>query len=395
MSKVAHVCTSSISHKILADKLLLMQNKGYEIHLISSPEGYDEKLMKQYPLQLKFVTMKRDISPLHDIRSIYQMVRLFRKEKYDIVHTHTAKAGLIGRISAWLTMTPLIIHTTHGLPFYEGQGALKNWIYKTLEKIGAVFCDAIASQNREDIEKIKQYAPGKKVFYEGNGVDLDHLDRRQTTISQEEIQNLRMELQLSGSKKVLLMAARLEPVKNHMFLLGGIQRLTKTGYKDFVCLLAGKGPLESQILEEIEALGLEPYVKLIGHQTDIYPYIQLADAVVLTSEKEGIPRIVMEAMAFSKPVIASDVLGTRELVQHMTTGILVPYKDEEKLAEALHQVLTQDELSLWFGENARKIIEKEFTEEAVTERIDQYYRQMNGGLLQVKSLNEEKRGVGA
>jgi glycosyltransferase involved in cell wall biosynthesis len=378
MTKVAHICTSGISHKILADKLLLMKDRGYDIHLISSMEGYDEKLMNQYPLPLKFVPMHRNIRPFKDIRSVYRLMKLIKKEKYDIVHTHTAKAGLLGRIAAWLTLTPLIIHTTHGLPFYEGQSALKHWLYRALEKVGSFFCDAIASQNREDIIKIKAYAPGKRVFYEGNGVDLGHLDRMQSSVTDQELQNLREKLQIGGSQKVMLAAARLEPVKNHHLLLAAIHRLVVSGQTDFVCLLAGKGPLEMKIRSEISALGLEPYVKLIGHQTNIYPYIQLSDVIVLTSEKEGIPRIIMEAMAFSKPVVATDVLGTRELVQHTTTGLLVPNHKDDKLADAFRQLLKNEELGKWLGWNARKIIEREFTEEAVTQRIDQYYRQLNG-----------------
>ncbi|RAP77478.1 glycosyltransferase family 4 protein [Paenibacillus montanisoli] len=381
MSKVAHICTSSSSHKILVDKLMLMKQRGYDIHLISSQEGYDEEMMKQYTLKLKFVPMNRSIRPFQDLRSIYRLIRLIKLERYDIVHTHTAKAGLIGRIAAWITRTPLIVHTTHGLPFYEGQGALKNWMYRTLEIVGSFFCDAIASQNKEDIVKIKDFAPGKRVFYEGNGVDLDHLDRRKASITREELQKLRYDLQIDSSKKVLLVAARLEPVKNHSFLLAGIQQLVQSGKTNFVCLLAGKGPLESQIRAEISAFGLEEYVRLIGHQSDIYPYIQLADLISLTSEKEGIPRIIMEAMAFSKPVIASDVLGTRELVQHMNTGLLVPYLQEKELANALKQVLFNDEWGKLLGQNGRKVIEREFTEEAVTQRIDHYYRQLNGGVV--------------
>jgi glycosyltransferase involved in cell wall biosynthesis len=171
----------------------------------------------------------------------------------------------------------------------------------------------------------------------------------------------------------------LEPVKDHSFLLSGIHHLVQSGQTDFVCLLAGKGPLEMQIRKEIADLGLERYVKLVGHQTDIYPYIQLSDIVVLTSEKEGIPRIIMEAMAFSKPVVASDVLGTRELVRDMETGLLVGYKKEQELVDALSQLLKNEGWADEMGQNARKVIEQEFTEEAVVQRIDQYYRQMNGG----------------
>ncbi|WP_276353927.1 glycosyltransferase family 4 protein [Cohnella caldifontis] len=376
MFKVAHLCTSSNSHKVLVDKLALLARRGYRIHLISSAEGYDERLMGQYPLPMTFVPMHRKIRPLQDFLSIIRLMRLFRKEKYDIVHTHTAKAGLVGRIAARLAGIPVVIHTAHGLPFYEGQGKIAHFVYRMLEKLASAFCDAIASQNREDLEKIRAYAPRQLVFYEGNGVDLERLDRRRASITEEELDRIRAAWRISPGRKVILVGARLEPVKDHFFLLRGIHRLVQEGCADFVCLLAGKGPLEAEIRSRIAALGLEDHVKIVGHQTDIYPYVQLADAVALTSEKEGLPRILMEGMAYSKPVIASDVLGTRELLRHGLTGLLVPPQDEGRLAAAFRQVLENETFADSLGRNAREAIERDFTEDAVIRRIEHYYHRL-------------------
>ena len=126
MKKIAHITTSSISHKILVDKLTVLQKKGYDIHFISSKEGYDAELMKNYNFTLKFIKMRRKINIFSDFISIIKMTRLLRQEKYDIVHTHTAKAGVIGRIAAKLAKIPIVVHTSHGLPFYENQSLLKN-----------------------------------------------------------------------------------------------------------------------------------------------------------------------------------------------------------------------------------------------------------------------------
>jgi glycosyltransferase involved in cell wall biosynthesis len=374
--KVAHICTTALSHKILVDKLSLMQTLGYEIHLISSEEGYDRRLVDEAGLTVRFVPMVREIKPLADFRAVYQLYRLLKKENYSIVHTHTAKAGVIGRIAAWFGRTPVIVHTTHGLPFYEGQSRMKNRIYRTMEKVGSLFCHAIASQNREDIDKIKGYAPGIPVYYEGNGVDLPSLDERRSRILPEQLQSIRQQLSIGESTPVLLMAARFEPVKNHLFLLEGLHDLKKRYTPDFVCMIAGRGELESQIRERIAVLGLEDQVRLIGHQSDIYPYLQLSDAVVLTSEKEGIPRIVMEAMAFGKPVVASDVLGTRELVAAEKTGLLAPYKDINALSRQLSRIISDDGLRRELGYNGRRAVELEFTEEKVIRRIHNYYLEL-------------------
>lgn len=223
MKKVAHICTNAKSHRILVDKLALIQKKGYDLHLISSREGYDPELMSRHTMTLHFVPMKETVAPWNDMVAIARLVHLLRSERYDIVHTHNAKAGVIGRIAAWLAGIPLIVHTTHGLPFYEGQSRLKNTMYREMERIGAWFCDAIASQNREDMSKIKKYAPRKQILYEGNGVDLELLDSRRGTISAADIEQLRLQHNIEPHQKVILVGARFEPVKNHFFLFGWVE----------------------------------------------------------------------------------------------------------------------------------------------------------------------------
>jgi glycosyltransferase involved in cell wall biosynthesis len=377
LKKVAHVCTTSLSHKILVDKLALLQKRGYEIHLVSSREGYDENLLENYNFKIKFVEMCREINLLKDLYSIFLMYKLIKKEKYDIVHTHTAKAGIIGRIAATLARIPLVIHTSHGLPFYPGQSKTKYHIYRFLEKVGSLFCHAIASQNKEDMKKIKEIAFKRtKVLYEGNGVDLARLDNIAEQISSDILEEIKKKWGIDSSKKVLLMGARFEPVKDHFFLIDSLYELKKQYRDDFICLLAGKGELEGLIRKKIDDLNLSSNVKIVGHQPNIYPYIYLSDIVVLTSEKEGIPRILMEAMSFRKPVVASNVLGTRELVVQGVSGYLVQYKDVNSFAKCINQLLDNPELMKRFGENGRKIIEKEYTEDIVVDRIVQMYESL-------------------
>ncbi|PZD95521.1 glycosyltransferase family 1 protein [Paenibacillus sambharensis] len=385
--KVAHLCTSALSHKILVDKLALLRKKGYDIHLVSSEEGYDPNLVDKYGFELRFVHMNRPIKPLDDLRSIFRVAKVLKQEQYDIVHTHTAKAGVVGRIAARLARVPVVIHTTHGLPFYEGQSRLKNRLFCLLEKIGAAFGHAIASQNREDIAKIREYAPRATVYYEGNGVDLEALDAKRAAVTPEMLSELRRQWSIRPDQKVMLMGARFEPVKDHFFLLEGLKRLKQLGQTDYVCVLAGKGELEDEVRSRIKEYGLEEQVRLIGHTREIYSWIELADVIVLSSEKEGIPRIVMEAMTYSKPVVASDVIGTRETVTNERNGLLVPYKDADALASALNKVLGDGEYASRLGQEGRRMVEQEFTEELVVERIHAYY----GELIKKLGLTEKAK----
>lgn len=383
MKKIAHICTSSYSHSILVDKLKILAQKGYDVHLISANDGYDECLLAKAGIKPHFIYMNREINLKDDLISIIKMAKLFQREKFDIIHTHTAKAGIIGRIASKLTQMPITIHTSHGLPFYEGQRFLTYKFYKFLERIGSLFCDAISSQNKEDMKILKKMLPYKQIYYEGNGIDLQELDEKLLTI--KNLSPLKSSLGINQETKIILVAARFEPVKNHYFLIEGLKELQKR-FNQFVCILAGDGPLREEIIRMIEANGLQNHIKLVGYQKDIYPLIKMADVITLTSVKEGIPRIIMEAMAFSKPIVASNVLGTRELVQHKKTGILVEYKNVNLLAEGLQKLLENKSLGETYGLNGRRVIEEEFTEEIVVNRLISMYNEMQkkkGLLLEV------------
>lgn len=373
--KIAHICTTALSHKILIDKLNLLANKGYQIDIISSREGYNSNLFLNAKVNVKFIDMSREISLGEDLKSIKKLTSLFKQEDYDIVHTHTAKAGIIGRIAASRANVPLVLHTSHGLPFYEGQSMVKKSIYKLFEKIGSRYCDGILSQNEEDMRSIKEIAGNKKVYYEGNGVDLEKLNDIFQSYTSETKNEVIRQFNIYPESHIFLMGARFESVKDHKFLLEGLYQL-KSDYKEknFVCLLAGGGPLEEEIKAKIKELNLDENVIIIGYQNDIYKFIHLADTVLLTSEKEGIPRIIMESMAAKKMVVATDVLGTRELIDHEKTGILVPYREVPALSLALKKVMNENTKE--YGVNARKRIENHYTEEHVVDRIDQVYKEL-------------------
>ncbi|MCK8816299.1 glycosyltransferase family 4 protein [Natroniella sulfidigena] len=375
MKKVAHIFTVGGSYKILGDKLQLLQEKGYEIETISSKSSYRDEFEK-YDFNKEFIEMSRSISPVADLISIFKMYKLLKRKNYDIVHTHTAKAGVIGRVAAWLADVPIIIHTAHGLPFFEGQSNFRYHLYRLFEKVGSWFCDAIGSQNKDDLAKIKDYSPRQKVYYEGNGVDLPALDQKLASISGQDLKQIKDKWNISEDKKVILMAARFESVKNHQFLLAGLKQLVANYDIDFICLLAGKGYLKEEIESQIKEYNLEGQVKIIGYQTNIFSYIKLADIVTLTSKKEGVPRIIMESMAFSKPIVATDVLGTRDVVSDNQSGYLVQLGARDSLAEALNDLLNNVEKRKDFGQRAREVIEEEFTEQIVVERIDKLYKEL-------------------
>ena len=373
--KVVHICTSKISYRILEYKLKRIAEQGYEVSIISSNDcDADDSVFKECGIKQFYVDMSREISLKEDIKSIIQMKKLLQNEKFDIVHTHTAKAGLIGRIGAFLAKTPIIIHTSHGLPFYKGMNPIKYFIYKNLELFGAKLSDYVGSQNKEDKEILtKLIKDSNKLFYEGNGVDLGYLDKCNNEISEQDLGELKNKLNIDRDKLVILMGARFEGVKNHRLFIEAIKQVIDCGHNNIECILAGDGPLQEDIIKLTKEFNIYEYFRFVGKRNDMFKFIKMSDIVALTSEKEGIPRILMESMAFSKPVIATDVLGTRELVINNYTGLLSENNNVDYLKKNIIKLIENKKNRSDMGCNGREIIENNFTESIVANRVNSIY----------------------
>lgn len=374
-TKIAHICTSRLSYKILEDKLIHLSRYGsYDVHLISSGEGQDSGMLRANGITQHEVEMNRSIHLWDDLKSIVQMSKLLKRERFDIVHTHTAKAGIIGRIAAKICNVPLIIHTAHGLPFFEGQQKVSHHLYKYLEILSSACCHFIASQNMEDVSKLSRYIRKSKLVYEGNGIDLEWMDRESHTISESQLADLKERHAIPQDKKIILVGARFEPVKDHALLLRSLEALKNQWGDQFCCLLAGNGMLEEEIRNRVKEQKLSDQVIFLGYQTNMLPWIKMADLLMLTSQKEGIPRILMEGMGMAKPVVATDVLGTRELVEQEKTGFLAAYGNAEQLAGYAQLLLSDAELQSRFGLAGRRRIEEHFTVKVVLERMHRLYQ---------------------
>lgn len=188
-------------------------------------------------------------------------------------------------------------------------------------------------------------------------LDLDKYDREIKNLDARKMESLRNELGIRD-KFVISVIARLEPVKGHKFFINGIKQLF-TKYRDLVCLIVGDGSLERELKEIVAKEGLKDRIIFLGYRKDIPYILSISDLIVLPSEKEGVPpRIIAEAMAMSKPVLATDVRGSRYLVKDSETGMLVKYGDINKLATALEFFIKNPQIGKEYGKNGRKRIEE-------------------------------------
>jgi glycosyltransferase involved in cell wall biosynthesis len=351
---------------ILDNKLRLLAGRGDVVcHAASSPDPADTRPPAVHYLA---VAIPRSIRPWHDIMAIAKLSKILRKNKYDIVHTHTAKAGMVGAIAARLTGTPTV-HTYHGLPFFSGQNKILYSLYKLFEINACRFRSAILSQNKMDFEALK----GMKsiqcpVFFEGNGVEVSQIEKSASENS------ACVERMFTSGKTRIVCIARLEPVKHLETVINAIQFLNQSGLAS-ECVIAGKGALQGDLERLISVRNLDRSVKIV-YSPFIHSLIQQADIAVLSSEKEGIPRGLMEAMALKKPVVATDVVGTNELVVNGKTGFLVPFGDQHAFNASLRKLIMDKGLRESFGEAGYKRVIEHFNENKIVDLWMDIYGQI-------------------
>ena len=365
--RVAHTVTAYQSVITILDSKLRLLNKfdDLDVTAISSSPAIDG--MRTPSVRHIQVEMARSIKPLADLKSIWQLYKVLKSEKFDIVHSHTAKAGFITAVAAKLAKVPLICHTYHGLPFFEGQERKSYLFYHFLEKIACKFRDHIFSQNKRDVaECAKLMGSESRVSYEGNGVDIESVKQS----AENQLDQAVKDYPGDGLRLVLL--SRLEPVKRIDDFFGVIDKLRQEGVV-VSCVVGGGGVLEGKLKKQLAQMQLEDCVNMVGFSNRPHGLIAASDIVVLCSEKEGIPRVIMEAMALGKPVVATDVLGTQELVVNGQTGFLVPLGDTDAMAERVKLLAEDSSLRDKMGSCGLKRVADEFNDIKIVESLHQFY----------------------
>lgn len=317
----------------------------------------------------------REIFFKDDIRALIRLIRLINAEKPDIVHTHTAKAGTLGRIAAKLTGVPIIIHTFHGHVFHSYFGFFRTKFFLWLERLLAKFTDVIITvgdEQRAEIIKYKVALPEKIV-----AIPLG-LNLKPFVFSKADPNQLRRELSLSERTLLVGIVARLVPIKNHDCFLEAA-RLVLDRYDEVRFLIIGDGELRSRLEQKARDLKLVSRVIFMGFQHNLVKIYAGLDIVTLSSFNEGLPVALIEAMAASKPVISTDVGGVRDLILDGHNGLLVPSNDPASLAAAILYLLRKPERRKMMGIEGRKKTYPLFDKKRLVKDIDSLYQQLLSG----------------
>ena len=320
-------------------------------------------------------SLGREIFFKEDFQALIRLIRLINLERPDIVHTHTAKAGTLGRIAAKLTGVPIVIHTFHGHVFHSYFGFFRTKFFLWLERLLAKFSDVIitvSEQQRDEIIKYKIAEPEKTIAIP-LGLDLKPFINLDTDPNE-----VRREFSVPEETKLVGIVARLVPIKNHVCFLEAA-RLILARYDNVRFMIVGDGEMRSALEQKARDLGIEARVIFMGFQYNLQKIYAGLDIVALSSYNEGLPVALIEAMAAGKPVISTNVGGVVDLILDGDNGLLVPSNDPKSLAEASLYLLEHPERRKMMGAAGRKKVYPHFDKKRLVEDIDNLYENLLAG----------------
>ncbi|MFH1459576.1 MAG: glycosyltransferase family 4 protein [Candidatus Omnitrophota bacterium] len=356
----------------------LGKNKNYEVQLFSGytsgPEGsLISKAVSNCTLKIsKFLI--RDINPIMDFIALIQLYFFIKKNKFDIVHTHSSKAGILGRFAAKLAKTPIIIHTVHGLPFFKAQNKILNKIYLLLEKITARFTHKIICVSPSLIEDAVSAGVGKREKFVSvySGIELEKFKK-----NVREKQTLRKKLGFSEHDIVIGNLSRLFTHKGHEFLLQAAKIIMQK-YPKTKLLLIGDGILRNKLKILAGNLRIEKNIVFTGLIVPgkVPQYLQIIDILMHTSLHEGLPRAAVQAFALEIPVIGFDIDGTRDVIKNNVNGFLIAPKNVAGLAAAALKLMENRKLAQRMGKQGADFVRDVFNLKTMIASIDFIYQDL-------------------
>ena len=320
-------------------------------------------------------SLVRSISPFNDIKSFVSIFRILRKLKPDIVHTHTSKAGILGRLAAWMAGVPIIIHTPHGHVFYGHFGRSLSRIFLQMERLlGRITHHQIALTPEEcnDYLRLRVSKPSNTTVIH-SGIDLHRFIEKAKQRTRK-----REELGIPPHALVIGYVGWLIPIKGVTYLISAMAKVAEK-YPESLLVLVGKGDdkgeEEFKLKEQVEKTGLEDKVRFLGWRSDVDEVMGCFDIFVLPSLNEGMGRVLVEAMAAGLPIVASRVGGIPDLVKDGKNGLLVPPADAPALSKAISGLLADKKNRNRMGKAGKKMC-LDYSAEAMVEQIDDLYREL-------------------
>lgn len=332
---------------------------GHEVHFLFGNDAYAEMILaiSDKVKWLQVMSLRRAINPITDLIALWKITLYLRKHRFDVVHTHASKAGVLGRLAAFFAGTPVIIHSIHILPFIN-VGIIQRNLYVIIERILAKITDAFicVGQGMRDAALANRVGQPCQHHVIESGMDLSKfqnaarmcLDWR-TVISENSVTPV-----VGGEPRFLLLVSRLEPRKRQAQFLEIFAQIVKEN-PSVRLLLAGEGPDEARLKRLISELNLEGKAVICGYREDIEKLMAISEIGLLTSEREGLARVLIQYALVGIPIISTDIPGVREIVQPGDTGLLVPAYELNKMQLLIGELLNNRGLCVKIRQNQARI----------------------------------------
>lgn len=383
-TKIIRISTVPISLNVFCKGLLEELSNDYEVVAVSSPGADLEEIEIREKVRTIAVPMRRHISPLHDLISLWQLFWLFRKEKPDMVHSITPKAGLLSMIAAKLAGVPIRLHTFTGLIWPTARG-LKRKILVATDKLLCICATHLNPEGQGVAHDLQAHITHKPLTVLGHGnvrgIDFDYYTS--TPDIERAADQYRADLGIPSDAFVFLFVGRIVRDKGIVELLEAFKKLTENyapkshTFSSISLLLVGDeeehlDPLPPSTQQLIHTL---PNVYRLPFQTDVRPFYATAQALVFPSYREGFPNVVLEAGAFALPSIVTDINGSREIITNGDNGLVIPPQNIEALTQAMQTLLHTPHLKS-MGEAAYHNVLQHFSKALVWQQLKDYYQHL-------------------
>jgi len=375
--KVIHIITrldkgGSAENTFLTLKGL--DKSRYEVSLIAGPvddpsQDRRDQIEESGVRYIQVPQLRRNIHLFYDFTALLKIYRFLKREKPDIIHTHTSKAGLLGRLAARLARVPSIIHTPHGHVFFGYFGALKTRMFILFEKLASRITDKIVALTpREKTDYLSYKVTQKdKLVVIPSGIELHKYQHA----PREERSKLRKELGIAEHSAVVGTAGRLVPVKGPQFLLQAFKQVISEHPETYL-VFAGDGPLRKSLEKNAVDMDLAKDIIFAGWRDDMARVLSVFDIFCLPSLNEGMGRVLVEAMALGKPVVASDVGGIPDLIIPGKNGFLVPPRNPGELSRQILFLIKNREEAAKMGRTGKEMVSA-FSDEIMVKKIAELY----------------------
>jgi glycosyltransferase involved in cell wall biosynthesis len=349
----------------------LHNRRRYEVHLACNPDGqWIDRARQAVDVFHPLNHLQTPPHPLKDLRSLWDIIQLLRRERFEIVHTHTSKAGFVGRVACWICRVPTVIHTYHAFPFHDYMSSAKRWVFQSLERLTRPMTDFIFTLSELDREQGRQLGilrrEASATAYTGiNFAKIDAAAPRET---------VREKLGIDPDVPVVLLVGRLEPQKAPHVMLEAFAQVVKE-HPRALLLFAGDGILRPEVEAAIRERGLEQNARILGFRDDIPDLLAAADLFAFSSLWEAMGRAMIEAMLMGRAVVVPAIYGIPEIVHHGETGWLYEAGKADQLARGISHLLAHPAEREELGREARRLTRKLFDLEEMVAKIEDAYVQ--------------------